>query len=147
MTHADTRAEIDPQPVLRIDRAALARTVRRAADEAATEYMRRVAPDLPPIDWDYDDRCRHPAQLRGRISDFDHVDPATVAEQWRVALGLGSEFRDCGDGTVECDGTIESGPVLLWYIADRDRWEADLERWRQEWARRKAMAITTEGAK
>ncbi|MBB5915251.1 hypothetical protein BJY24_004118 [Nocardia transvalensis] len=64
----------------------------RSVSDAAGTYMNGLAPQLPPLSWTCGpDRSReHQGSLAvvAYVSPVEHADPATVAVQWRDALGL-----------------------------------------------------------
>ncbi|MFI5541977.1 hypothetical protein ACIA5H_37005, partial [Nocardia sp. NPDC051900] len=65
---------------IRIDSAELRERIRTAASAALWAYMSSAAPDLPAIDWSFDESASCGAQARGYVTDLDHADPAAVAE-------------------------------------------------------------------
>jgi hypothetical protein len=100
--------------------------IHTAIYDATTKTVNSAYPSLPPIAW-----TLRGIELLGQVDDYEYragSGPEGVARAWAERLGCAGRVCDT-DGTVAFSGGyIEAMPVEIWYVADRDAFEARARR-------------------
>lgn len=131
---------------IQFDRHQLDYRTRRAADDAATEYLNTVgaARGLLPIDWtvqrdEYERLTKISGNVGGYVkghADYDDSQFADVARGWVDALEL-SERANPVEGTSEFTGEVAGIKVAVWYISNRAEFDRHAAQTSQRIARQR----------